>query len=617
MYYPDIMTDTIIQTKMVSTLMTIIVAVILVGVVMAPIINELGKSDSDSGSGGVVPPTLTNTGINYATADSGTHIMNIQLVDDDFILTVDGQQIDVGFDYVPWDDENPPTVMNNITLIAGQADDGYPILIILDMSGHIANTAGGLEISMGETPNVTLTITSTGISYDGGEDEFIVNYLVSATGDYVMTANPHIYPNTEFEICYMDSQQVMIHEVTTDEGEVIDDSTSPGDWPRFFGKGYVATITSNFGWDGPYINPTITVNTTESEGYIILNNIQIDDGDTAYGRDGTITVSDWTMYARLFLVPKTITYSSEPITYTNQGNAYFASADADSVQHTMSVTVDYAGIASMTVDGQEIPYTGSSAIKTLAYGSEYLCLIYDENVSSGDINEKLVWIDSDKDITHITPTSHTINDYNGEISTETYQFTIQNGKIRWTNESNQTVETPIDIYQSYEGDYVTFLSSQPIVGNDTNVYVYADQLCEIPPNSDIWRPITVAGGFNSSVLTNNATNVDLVLFSQTTTAESYVVHSSSAGGAITLGLIDCTATVVVNGNSYTPKIPPLGGYIVPVTVTIGGDTDDGSEDGPANNIGGMAYQILALMPILVILSLIAVVIKPYLIDRYL
>lgn len=610
------MTDTLTQTKMVSTLMTIIVAVILVGVVMAPIINELGKSDSDSGSGGDVPQTLTNTGINYATADSGTHIMNIQLVDDDFILTVDSQQIDVGFGYTPWDDENPPTVLDSITLIAGQFDGSF-VFIMLDMTGAIGSTDYNLSLFLEDTPDVTLTITSTGISYDGGEYELIAEYLISTTGDYVMTANPHIYPNTEFGVCYMDSQHVMAHNVTTDEGEVIDDSTVPLEgWPIFFGKGYVATIISSFGWDGaPYVNPTITVNTTEREGYIILNSIQIDDRETLYGRDGTITESEWTMYVRLFLVPKTITYSSEPIIYTNQGDAYFASADADSIQHTMSVTIDrYSGISSLVVDGQEIPYTGNSAIKTLAYGSEYLCLIYDENVTSKDMNNKLVWIDADKNITHIKPTSFTTTD-ESYINSETYQFTIQNGKLSWTNESNQTVETPIDIYQSYEGDYVTFLEGQPIVGNDTNVYVYADQLSEIPPNSDMWRSITVAGGFNSSILTNNTTNVDLVLFSQTTTAESYVVHSSNNGGAITLGTIDCTATVIVNNNSYTPEIPPLGGYIVPVTVTIGGDTDDGSEDGPANNIGGMAYQILALMPILVILSLIAVIIKPYLFDR--
>lgn len=139
---------------------------------------------------------------------------------------------------------------------------------------------------------------------------------------------------------------------------------------------------------------------------------------------------------------------------------------------------------------------------------------------------------------------------------------------------------------------------------------------QLPPDGDLYHYVTVVGGFNTSVLTSDSVEVDSILFELESTNLHTVVHPLILGSAVNPNMMTVDATLIYNDISYPNyELESIYTFIIPVNVTFGGNTDDSSGDDSTDNIGGVAYQILTLMPILVILSLIAVVLKPYLFDR--
>lgn len=605
------MADYSVDSKsMTSKVLSLIVAIVVFACVLVPVLDTVQNGNSGGGSGDTgdtTPSTLMNDGIPYASADTETHTISVQLVDGNFIIKTDGNIIDTGLTYTPYDESNP--VYDSRVLVIGKIprEPVEDMAIILANAGYIIGYSAYNEpmniADVTDGVEYTLSIDGTNLTYtlpeeNNAEDSVIVDYFISESGEYVMTASAKIFQNTKIVVAYMDNEEFDF----TENGET---TSMP---PRFFiGSGYLPTINVSIkvtDFDGIM---SFIPNVTQESGYYTLNSIDcvIDATFGSSVQQGETEITQ-------VLVPKTVIHSDEKVTYTNHGDMYFAKADADSVQHTISITLGKYDDMTLIVDGQTLSDFAQSKVSVFAYGSVFLCKIWMEEDDEHDMNYKLVWIDADNNITLIKPTSSTSTDL-GYIESETYQFTIQNSKLSWTDESDQTRETPIDIYISSTGEYVlaTDPNYTPLVGKNTDIYVYfryADisNMPELPPNSDLYHNVTVVGGFNTSVLTSDSVEVDSILFETESTNLHTVVHPLISDLSVNPNMMTVDATLIYKNISYPNyELNPIRTFIIPVNVTFGDDADGGSGSGSGSSgNSGITNTLIGLIPIFVVLGLL-------------
>ena len=298
------------STSMTSKAISLVVAIVVFACVLIPVLNAMENGNSGGGSGDEGrPQILTNSGeYTYASMDSNTHTMRIQLVDDDFILTVDGQQIDVGFGYVPWDNENPPTVTNTLTLITGNIDDS-PAFIFLDGTGAVISYDYEYVINLVENSDVTLTITGTGVTHDSEEFSMNVECYISTSGDYVMAENPKVLEDTTIRLCSMGQTPKYSTEIRVNDGTILFEGYTEN-YPIYNYIGTLNTLSDMTNVDLNHDDWVCTPQYESASGYYVLNSVDCTRTERLQGIETPdIDVTD-TCSATLFLVPAEITVAS-------------------------------------------------------------------------------------------------------------------------------------------------------------------------------------------------------------------------------------------------------------------------------------------------------------------
>lgn len=321
------MSNEIAQNKMISTLVTIIIAVVLVGLVMAPIINSIGGNGGDSDTSTVV---VTNSGTTYALADatdSTVHTFFVGYDDTSIIAILDDVPIDLGLTYTGHDTELTGYVVlaiGNGAFIQGfstpwslsVANNGY-IYAFMDpgegdtptYDSSFEKMATIEEIFMDGAPPVTI--------HDGKWDftmltgmlpstECDLELYLSESGTYVMCEDAKVLPTAEIYVAYsnMDANQANTH-----------NTLGYREYPAMLGMGTYTTLVpstlTNF--NTAYGTTELELVAEENANYIILDELVC----TFYDSYGLPT---YTLTAPQFFVPASFSYSEGGADSENTGS---------------------------------------------------------------------------------------------------------------------------------------------------------------------------------------------------------------------------------------------------------------------------------------------------------
>lgn len=164
------------DNKIITTVMTIVVGVIVIGSVLAVTVSDYSTSTL----------TYTNEGMPYAEVDEDTHTILLKTN----TITVDGEDIDLSLF---------PSGFSNFTIVYGVED--FIRYNILSGGNSISLRGANItNVSVTPTDDAPVTITISGsdvtIAYTATKTFSDAIYFISPDGDYVLTANPTVTDDT-------------------------------------------------------------------------------------------------------------------------------------------------------------------------------------------------------------------------------------------------------------------------------------------------------------------------------------------------------------------------------------------------------------------------------------
>lgn len=295
------------STAITNKAISLIVAIIVFACVLVPVVGSM----ADGGGN----PVIYNSGLNYTKADSGNHILNVEIVENEFVVTVDEQIVDIGMEYDP-NVQDSDMVYPRVPLAFGYGEVNtginsgtYFTILVLAQNGVLNYILFDGQYTEGSV-NATNTITiSNGVGNWGDNVSFAVEYYIVPEGEYVMTTNAKILDDTEIMIAYPDPNLII---ADSEEGEV------DLGYPAIYGRGTIATLDSTVETNltqmmstvGALIDYSVSHTLTTQDFYSILNNVSITFTAEGPGSDSNPMEFTKTINADTFLVPKIISEGS-------------------------------------------------------------------------------------------------------------------------------------------------------------------------------------------------------------------------------------------------------------------------------------------------------------------
>lgn len=195
------MVDNINTNTMMGKVVAVCIAFLFIVVLAFPIANSLGNMGS--GGGESEPITYTNEGLSFATMDETAQSLSIEIVNNEFVYTIDDTRIDVGFGYNASGTNTTLLMTGSYTVddTEGQSYDGF---LVLSENGYIYRYG----ISEGKIPD-SWNLRSQGaysetienkmivLSYYDTYYYFTIDKYLSNDGDIVLATNPRVTDESE------------------------------------------------------------------------------------------------------------------------------------------------------------------------------------------------------------------------------------------------------------------------------------------------------------------------------------------------------------------------------------------------------------------------------------
>lgn len=604
------MADKIINTDtMIGKVIAVMVALLFVVILAFPVANSLGNMGKEDDGGGAEPITYTNTGDFYyksATADSEEHILKVALSPGSsdatmkFTVTSDGATVLEEEYTVPTDDIYP---VSEAILLAVCEDTEKYYLTMGNSRGVMFCTESGTRVfcdsktDASDMPYWEFIVQNGKMRFDGmGESkEYDCSSFIASSGEYVL-ANTPVY-------------LALSSKVTAFGSTVIEDSEHGSEWQV---DGYATIVastlndgsnTSILGTNNEYVTD-IVANIQCAVGEVItVSNISVDITMDIESRDSTYTLNATSDNINL-LVPVTVTVGSdEPVTYTytNVGEEYYAKGDADNKEHIISITTvntnSSNSIKSFSVDSYSL-----SQPSILAFTSDG-GVIYMDTIEH-DNRSLLVpkWRDSEGNVTSLGWSNYGYS-ANGTI-TLGCNLHISNGVLTL----DSVLYIPIDLYYSYDGDYI--IPTQDAYVDKQAMAVYIGHA--------LTQDLRCFGAFDTSILTQNEIDVPLTIISHyeipdTVTITSHAtIQSEDVDYVKKITAVNLTTDIIDEGEHESHDV--VGTIIVPKSFSVTITPESGSESG-SDGLGNVASTLVKLVPILLIVGIILVLIVPMIQNR--